>query len=45
MQHSMLTCSITIPSIIKIFLIVMEVAPETKMKEENGSGDIISKRR
>ena len=43
--HSVLTCSIILPSIIKIFLTVTELCSGNENGEEYGSGDIISKRR
>ena len=43
MQHSMLTCSIILPSIINIFLMVTELYSRNKNEVKIGSGDIIRK--
>ena len=45
MRHSVLTCSVILPSIIKCYKWLLSYAPEMKTKEEYGSGDIISKQR
>ena len=43
-QHSMLTCSINLPSIIKLFQMVTELCSENKNEvKKYGSGDILRK--
>ena len=46
MRHSELTCSVTLPSIIKIFLMVTELYSRNENERKKiGSGDIIKKRK
>ena len=45
MQHSVLTYSINLPSIIKIFLMVTELCSGNENEVKYGSGDIIRKRK
>ena len=45
MWHSVLTCSIILPSMIKIFLMVTELCSGNDNEVKYGSGDIIRKRR
>ena len=42
-RHSVLTCSIILPSIIKIFLMVTELYSRNENEVKNVSGDIIRK--
>ena len=44
MQHSVLTCSIILPCIIKIFLTVAELCSLNENEVKYGSGDIIIKK-
>ena len=45
LRHSMSTCSINLPSIVKIFLMVMELCSGNENEVKYGPGDIISKRK